>query len=1137
MPIKRFVNHPRECVSDGLQGLLWTNPDLCLVGHDPEINIVARANWKKDRVAVLIAGGSGHEPADAAFVGVGLITAAVVGQIFTPPCPEAVFRALLEIAGPAGCLVIMRNHFSTMLAVKDAIRGAVDHPQWPQGAQVRIVSTADDIATSRKDASTRKADFKRARGVAGIALVMKVAGAAAEAGLPLEQVYAEASSLAQVVRTQGVCFTSGNVPGRPNPRPIPPDEMEIGCGVHGELGRARVKANTTAKEIIAIMVSELKDLVPPNVSLCALLNNLGSVPPLEMAILAKEVMCSDLGKRIKLFVGPGKLVTSLDANGISLSIAPLDSTRIERLCAPAACQAWIPAVVPLEPQRMTCPLASHPEERVQFAPAAHETVDRIIVTVCEGLQAAEHDLNMLDANYKNGDCGRNLAHGARLLFERYKTWPRDRPGLLCVCLSRLLRHVEGALSSMFATFFLKASKGLNEKASWSDAGLVEAFQQALAEVQVAGEFTEGMRTFADALGPALRVSDKGLGAMSRAALKGARATAFMPGAVGRAAHTMSELRKGFPDTGAIAVAYIFALIATPPHGHIRQLAVDEDFANDMELGDVIGKGSYGIVHAAAERETGRVFAVKVSGRHKESGVRSFAGLDFLDKQHMSNWLFTSKPHIVKVYDAFVSDKSVFLVMDKLHGPDVSNWLSDASHLTEKRVAHIASQMLQAVCAIHGCGLVHRDLKLANFVFADANAFEVTLVDVIGTISFHADEATEHLGRKLICGTGLYMSPEAVLGDSSPPVDMWAVGVMLHVMLSRDYPFKAGSLRDLHNLQQREIDLTREPWPSISEDAKVLARALLSGEPAARPTAFEACDFRWIAECDRLPDDQPLPLERRFMACEGLSTVAMRTYEHESYEQQAVVKTLYLVRHGEAMHNIEERRAKLEALTALRQRGESPTSAIAKAEAERARTKVLEDEAFRDAPLSNEGKVMALNTQAEVNELLRQGFPGPSRVLVSPLERTLQTAALVFPGHPDTVVVESLRERRTGLPCDERKRAEEVAMRKTFNYMCFDNLIGLDDVNPFFQMVTADGCPEDKHELRGRTHTFLQDVAKERCDVVAVVTHKGFLRELERGPLGRTDAAEFDNCELRVYDVVIPSEGGDPVGKLRYCRRT
>lgn len=63
----------------------------------------------------------------------------------------------------------------------------------------------------------------------------------------------------------------------------------------------------------------------------------------------------------------------------------------------------------------------------------------------------------------------------------------------------------------------------------------------------------------------------------------------MPGAVGRAAHTMSELRKGFPDTGAIAVAYIFALIATPPHGHIRQLAVDEDFANDMELGDVIGK--------------------------------------------------------------------------------------------------------------------------------------------------------------------------------------------------------------------------------------------------------------------------------------------------------------------------------------------------------------------------------------------------------------------------------------------------------------------------------------------------------------------------------------------------------------------
>jgi len=1116
-----------------LEGLLWTNPDLCLIGNDPEVQIVARAGWQKDRVAILVAGGAGHEPADAALVGVGLITAAVVGQIFTPPCPEAVFRALMAITGSAGCLVVMRNHFSTMLAVKDAIRSAVDHPEWPQAAKVRIISVADDIATSRKDPTTRKVDFTRARGVAGIALVVKVAGAAAEAGLPLDEVYDEACSLAEAVRTQGVCYTSGNVPGRQNLRPIPPDEMEIGCGVHGELGRARVKANASAKEIIDIMVSELKNLVPAQVPLCALLNNLGSVPPLEMAILTKEVMNSKLGSRIKLFVGPTKLVTSLDANGISLSIVPVNATRIERLCAPVLCRAWLPAVVPLEPQRVSCPLTSRPEELVQWAPTADETIDRILVAICEGLQAAENDLNTLDANYKNGDCGRNLAHGARLMLERYKKWPRDRPGLLCICVSRLLRHVEGALCSMFATFFLKASKAIGEKALWTDPGLADGFRQALEEVQVAGEFTEGMRTFADALGPALRVSHQGLDVMSRAALKGARDTAFMPGAVGRAAFTMSELRKGFPDTGAIAVAFILALAGTPPRGRIRELSDDEEFAKECELGEMIGKGMYGMVHTAKLLATGQIVAVKVSGRYKESGVRSFVGLDFLDRQYMSNWLFKDKPHIVKVYDVLVSDTSVFLVMERLHGPDVSNWLSDAGHLTEKRVAHIVNQMLQAVAAIHECGLVHRDLKLANFVFADPNALVVTLVDVIGTISFHSEASSR---KKVICGTGNYMSPEAVLGEVSPPVDMWAVGIMIYVLLSREYPFNPASLRDLHEQTQHMVELTREPWPCVSEDAKALVKALLSVEPAVRPTAVEACDFRWIAECDRLPDDRILPMERRLWPCEGLTTVGMRTLEHESNKEQAVVKTLYLVRHGEAMHNIEEKRAKVRALSAFAARGESASSAIAKAEAERARVKVLHDEAFRDAPLSGEGKVMALHTQEEFNMLLREGFPAPSRILVSPLERTLQTAALVFPGHPDTVVVEALRERRTGLPCDERKNAEEVAMRKTFDYMCFDKILDSDHENPWRRMITEGGGPEDKKELRRRTNAFLQDVAKEPCDVVAVVTHKGFLRELEHGPLGRIDALEFDNCELRVYDVVIPREGGDPVGKLRYSRR-
>jgi len=1139
VPVKRFVNNPRSAVNDTLEGLLWTNQNLCLLGNDADIHIVARSDWKRDHVAVIAGGGAGHEPSDVGFVGEGLLTAAVCGEIFTPPSPDSVFRALVAVTGSAGCLVVIRNHFSTVLAFRDGIRDAERHSTWPVGAKVRMVCVSDDTATSQLEGG--RVDFKPARGVAGIVLVMKVAGAAAQAGLSLDAIYEEAQAMADVVRTQGVCFTSCSIPGQPNLRPIPPDEMEIGCGVHGELGRrTRVKARTTAREIIGIMVLQLMHLVPAKADLCVLLNNLGAVPPNEMSILAAEVMRSELGSRIKLFIGPAPFLTSLDTNGISLSIAPLDDVRSQRLCAPTICRQWLAPVAPTPPTRRGIGVSLKRMTSACFEPSENEDVSRMLTRVCEALTDAEQDLNQLDAEYKNGDCGRNLAHAARLLLSALPSWPLDTPRNFCICLAGLLRSVEGALSALFSIFFLKAGNMLSEQAQWNK-GIAGAFLHALEEVQSVGQFAEGMRTFADALGPALRAAWDGWEAMAEAALQGARATAFMHKAVGRAAFTSPQDRTGVPDTGAMAVAFVFEVLAAPPAGRFQQIHDDSALADNYVLGDVIGTGAFGTVCRAVERARGTAVAIKTSGRRKEFGPRSFEGLDFLERQRMANWLFMVKPHIVGIFEVVVSPTSVHLVMENLAGLELCEWLSKTPSITERQAARLVRQMLQAVCEIHRYGMVHRDLKLENFVFVDHQAVELKLVDVVGTMSLLGPQKSQkNSSRKTLCGTAPYMSPEALVGECSPAVDVWAVGVAMYLVLSRDYPFPADSLRELHEAQQLPLNLDKEPWPHASEEARTFVARLLATDAALRPTAQEALQLEWLTGSEHVPDSTALlPAQTELPEMpRTLHMATAATMRSRPSLGSIRVKTLYLIRHGEALHNIEERRAKSKAKVEAEQRGVEGSSEEAQAEAERARKQVLEDEALRDAPLSLDGKIMALNAQNEINRLLNRGFPKPTGIVVSPLERTLQTAALIFPGNPNTHVVEALRERRTGLPCDERKRAEEVARRQTFCHMSFEHLVqeevSVRKILSHSESSLSNG-PEGKLELRHRTRHFLESLRDMDDDVIAVVTHKGFLRELERGPLGRSTASEFGNCEVRIYDVALPLEGGELVGHLRYCR--
>jgi len=240
-------------------------------------------------------------------------------------------------------------------------------------------------------------------------------------------------------------------------------------------------------------------------------------------------------------------------------------------------------------------------------------------------------------------------------------------------------------------------------------------------------------------------------------------------------------------------------------------------------------------------------------------------------------------------------------------------------------------------------------------------------------------------------------------------------------------------------------------------------------------------------------------------------------EGGSHAEAADEFTLYLIRHGEATHNIREKEAQEAAAAEAAARGLSRDSAEVKQAMEQARKAVLQDDSLRDPPLSAAGAAIATQTRAGLAELAGRGFPPPAVVLVSPLQRTLQTAAAVFPEHPNVRACEEIQERQTGLACDTRSPMGLLSCRKTFEHITFEKLEEESEA-----ARRRDGV-EDKTMLRERTLALLGLLECSEHRSVALVTHKGYLRELERGPFCRPDATECGNGEMRVYRVTISRE--------------
>lgn len=540
-----FFNDRKQLVNDAIEGILLSAPHANLVklDIDPAIRIVARGDWDKSCVAVISGGGSGHEPAHAGFVGKGMLTAAVCGDLFASPSVDAVLNAIVAVTGDRGCLLIVKNYTGDRLNFGLAAEKAKRY-----GLKVEMVIVADDIALP---------DNKQPRGIAGTALVHKIAGYAAEQGKSLSEVRDIAQQACDNLWSLGVAMQTCNLPGSDDEEGrIKQGHVELGLGIHGEPG-ASVVDTQNSKAIIDTLVTPLKAQAGEG-RFAVLINNLGGVSALEMALLTKELAHSALKESIAYLIGPAPLVSALDMKGFSLTLLKLNDLFEKALHEEVETLGWQKPVA-FAPLRTVAHSAIH--DRVEYTPSENPQVEKSVSSVARTLIQLENRLNALDAKVGDGDTGSTFAQGARDIAQRLEehALPLDDVSKLLLLVGERLATVMGGSSGvLMSIFFTAAGQKLHDGKSLPDALL-----SGLAQMKQYGGADLGDRTLIDALQPALEALQKNdLQAAAQAAQLGAEATAKMEKAgAGRSSYVNKENLDGVMDPGAVAVAEVFNVLA------------------------------------------------------------------------------------------------------------------------------------------------------------------------------------------------------------------------------------------------------------------------------------------------------------------------------------------------------------------------------------------------------------------------------------------------------------------------------------------------------------------------------------------------------------------------------------------------
>ncbi len=326
----RLYNDPADFREELIEGFVAAYGRL--VQRVPNASGVMVRAPQPDKVAVIIGGGSGHYPAFCGYVGPGLATAAVMGNIFSAPSAEQVYRVTKAVAGTAGVLYSYGNYSGDVLNFDMAQMRCED-----DSMDVRTVLVTDDVASAPCGQEEDR------RGIAGDFYVFKLAGASAARGDSLDEVERLASKTNARTRSFGVAFAGCTLPGQRAPLfTVDAGQMELGLGVHGEPGISTSHMRP-AREVADLLLDTLLADVPEGAGsrVAVMLNGLGSTKYEELFVLYKDVHRRLLAEGLDLHAPiVNEMVTSLDMAGCSLSLLWLDDELAPLLDAPCTTPAY-----------------------------------------------------------------------------------------------------------------------------------------------------------------------------------------------------------------------------------------------------------------------------------------------------------------------------------------------------------------------------------------------------------------------------------------------------------------------------------------------------------------------------------------------------------------------------------------------------------------------------------------------------------------------------------------------------------------------------------------------------------------------------------------------------------------------------
>ncbi|TVU45349.1 hypothetical protein EJB05_04834 [Eragrostis curvula] len=585
---KKLINDPNDVVTQFIEGLVETYPGLQYLDGFPEVKVVLRADVAArtyDKVAVICGGGSGHEPAHGGFVGQGMLTAVVSGDVFTSPPVNSILAAIRAVTGPKGCLLVVTNYTGDRLNFGLAAEEAKS-----EGYKVEMVIVGDDCALPPTQGIAGR------RGLAGTILVNKVAGAAADAGLLLEVVAEEARHASKLVGTMGVALSVCTLPGQETSDRLGPEQIELGLGLvsfphrvslsaykyneefkHGEPGAA-----VTELQLVDVVVARvLKQILSPV--------SLGATPIMELMIATRKAV-----RELQLEYGiatdrvyTGSFMTSLDMQGFSLSIMKSDTRILQYLDASTKAPCW-----PVgtnggrqKPAKIAVPASSSgamkSDKMLQQSRELTKQGCILEATIEAGAKEIiriTDSLNEWDRKVGDGDCGTTMHRGATAILEDMKKcYPMNDAAETVNEIGATVRRVMGGTTGILYDILCKAAyaslKGTKtvEAKDWCN-----ALQASIHAISKYGGAHEGYRTMLDALIPASRILREKLEAgddpmdaffiSSEAALTGAESTRHMQAQAGRSSYIAADKLASAPDPGAMAAAAWYRAAARSLNG-------------------------------------------------------------------------------------------------------------------------------------------------------------------------------------------------------------------------------------------------------------------------------------------------------------------------------------------------------------------------------------------------------------------------------------------------------------------------------------------------------------------------------------------------------------------------------------------